>query len=520
VAPAPTTPWRVVLLAAAMLALLASLLILSLTHGLFVFSEARREMLWPVDGDLARFLLFPQLEWGHGRLTGIAAFQLTGLVCGVDAFCVNASGAALIGLAVIVTVVHTFQLTGTLWVSLAIAALWTLSPTVLGISLWQSTRFDILAFIVAIGTSALWWAALGRASLSRAWLVAIPLVSVLLMAVAFNAKEVAYYLAGVLLLLAVVRGAQMGRVRRNLLVAAVPVAYAAWFVAYGLIHIAPDYAANSSEVLIPGNLVGLVREALGISPGFMGIHQPGRTFDALQAFVRPTLLAIVVVVIAIAVVIVLREARRRPTWSDLLGYGAEVYLVAVIGATMLANARSAGASAYYLPIPYWAALVLAALLLRRLARRPAWRRVAQTLAGAAVVVLLVAYASHFAPRSAWAVLSDASARMRDVGSVVRTLLEDKAVRTVLWRTIGDPNGHQYVLRGIGRATVGDEIWPFLVGDASARPRVEALPDGDVGVWRVRAPQLDAPGDVLLVLSEDYRLLLLAHEGEVLFERPA
>jgi hypothetical protein len=249
----------------------------------------------------------------------------------------------------------------------------------------------------------------------------------------------------------------------------------------------------------------------------MGIWHPSPSYALLQSLAGVAWIVVIVLAIGAAVIAV---SHRRGQAIDLVSFAPECYLVAVIGATILIDARSAGAAAYYMLIPYWAMLALGALLLRRVAR---WRRVGRILAASLAVAVAaslgLAYASLFTEHSAWRVLTDGSGRMRAVGALVRMLLDDRRIDSVAWRTVGDPNGHQYLIRGIGSPLVDDEIWPWLVGEASARPPVTALEEGDAAAWRDRTAEHDGPGEVLLVLSEDYRLALLAYEGELLYDAP-
>jgi hypothetical protein len=249
----------------------------------------------------------------------------------------------------------------------------------------------------------------------------------------------------------------------------------------------------------------------------MGIWHPSPTYATLQSLAGLGWCIVIGLVIGIAL-LALRHRRRGGL--DLASFAPEGYLVAVIGATLVIDARSAVAAAYYMLIPYWGMLTLGALLLRRIAR---WGRVgrfaALAVALAVVASLGTAYASLFTERSAWRVLTDASGRMEEVGALVRSVLDDRPVESVAWRTLGDPNGHQYLIRGIGSPLVDDEIWPWLIGDAAARPPVTALEDGDAEEWRTRAGEHAGPGEVLLVLSEDYRLALLVYEGAILYLAP-
>ncbi|MCY7417134.1 MAG: hypothetical protein LH650_01315 [Chloroflexi bacterium] len=326
------------------------------TAQLFVFSEARYYLLWPQPGDLARFFLFPELQWGSGRLLGIATFQLTGSVRGVDASCVNASTALLVAIASAVLLVHTRQVTNSLWIAAGIAGLWVLSPAVLGMSLWQSTRFDTLAFIVAPSVSAIWWRALGSAWRPKWGSVVFAAGSVLLFAVAFSAKEITYYLMGVLPMLSVFRGLGVpGRIRRNLVASVVPLGYAIAFIAVGFYNIEPTYAANASAGDVARCAFELVMQGLGLSQSYMGIWQPSPVFDSLLRATKFGYLVTAVAVVGVVILAISRRARpKRAEW--LRSWGAKLYVAAVmvvtlVVVTLVVGARSAGFAAYYLVIP-------------------------------------------------------------------------------------------------------------------------------------------------------------------------
>lgn len=508
------TAGRPTLMAAGVVALATFAVNLLITAPLFVFSEARYYMLWPQPGGLTRFFLAPELQWGSGRQLGIAAFQVTGSVCGVDAGCVNASTALLVAIAAGVLLIHTRQITNSLWIAVVVTCLWVLSPAVLGISLWQATRFDLLAFIVALSASAIWWHVLGRSWRPRWAAVAFAIGSALLYAIAFNAKEITYYLVGVLPLLAVTRGCGVpGRVRRNLTASALPLLYALVFIGVALHNIEPGYAGSTGGNDVAASAFELVRQGVGLGQSYMGIWQVSPMFDSLLRATKVGYLLTAAAVVGILIVVVLRGA--RPSWDR--SWGTELYVGAVMVATLAVGARANGAAAYYLVIPHWAALVLGALLLRRLTRGLARPR----LAFVVVAVLFAAaaitgYASLFTERSAWSVLARASSDLRGVGDTIKDRLGGVDVSDVSWLTEGQPTGFQYTIRGIGGPLAGKELWPWLVQDRDARPAFHALVDGEAGSWQRRAGEFSASGQVMVVLSNDYQLTLLVHEGKVLW----
>jgi hypothetical protein len=499
-------------------ALFAFILTMALSGDFFVLSEARSyALLSHTELDAARFLIFPEPQWGHGRLTAMLFFEASGRVCGVDNICVNGTGAALVALAVAIAVVHARQVIGSTPTSVAVGALWLFSPVVLAVTMWQSTRFDTLAFILALSTSAFWWWLLGKARLSWMQVLLFGIGSICLMALAFNAKEITFYLLGALVILAVIRGYASRTVKRNLLLSAIPVAYAVFFIVYALLHIEAGYASNSSVALIPENLLQFGQEAFGLSRAYMGIWHSGPWIGQVQQIVSLGLLAVAGIGV-VAGIMAIRGDSRRIDRQRVMDFGSEFYLVAIIGATVLAGARSDGSAAYYLLIPYWALLVLGARLLRRLSGAiPAGRMVATVLALVFAGSVMIAYAGLLGDRSAWRTLQDGSDRMHELGAVTRALLTDAPVRAVTWRTLERPDGHQYTLRGDGSTTVTGEIWPWLMNDAEARPVVTEVTEGDVDQLRADRSTYDEPGEILLVIDGDYRLRLLAQDGRILLD---
>jgi hypothetical protein len=236
----------------AVVGLAAFIVVMALSGDLFVFSEARTVLLRPpTEHDLLRFFVLPVPDWGHGRLASISWFEINGAICGVDHRCVNVAGAFLVAAGAVLAVFHARQIIGSLGVAVWVGLLWLLSPAVLALTMWQSTRYDSLAFVLALASMSLWWWALGRSWTSTLGGLAFVVGSVLLLALSFNAKEATYFLPGVLLLSALVRGYGIRAVRRNLVLAAVPLLYATYFIGYGLSHLTAGYAANSSLAYVP-----------------------------------------------------------------------------------------------------------------------------------------------------------------------------------------------------------------------------------------------------------------------------
>jgi len=517
----------VVVLVPALLALWC----LVLVQQLFVFTEARALIDPDRTLDLLRFVALPELAWGNTRQTGTLVFLTVGTVCGLDPACVNTGTALLSAIAAVLAIVLAWQLTGSAWLAALAAALWGFSAPVLSVWIWQATWYDLLATIVAFGAGAFWWAALGRRTLSPLAMVGVSAASVVLLMVGFNAKEIDYHLAGVLVLLAVVRGAATdGAIRRNLLITAAPVVYASWFIAYALLHTDPAYAAHAGQREILDGLKLLITQALGISRHNSFLDQQGPTADAIRAATAALHALFAMALATTALVAGVRASPwRRPgsLRSVAAGWGAELYLAAVLIVTLLVGARSAGASAYYALTPWFAAIVLTLLVIGRVARRlPRSRLVGGILTGLFVLAAAVGYVGALAPTATVPRVIADSARWRTSLAMIRTLLEGRDVRTVAWRSAGNAASAFYVLRDPGyfgptpeeRYAVGSDMWPWVVGQRTG-VRVEGLTQGSAAEWQARAGELAAPGQVLIVTTDDYGLALVAHEGTILFSAP-
>jgi hypothetical protein len=501
-----------------------------LTSNLFVFTEAR-DMIgwhqWP--GDLARWLLFPEPIWGPGRLTGMASYQLTGLVCGTNLACISGVGAAMLGVATALLLVHTRQVTRSKAIAVGVAILWVLSPAVLGISIWQSARFDTLAFSGVLAAGILWWSVFSRPTVTPAWAVATVVGSILVMAFTFNAKEVTYFLVGMMPALAVIRGAgRPGAVRRNLALCVVPVAYGVWFIAHALTHIQEAYAASSGGSPSFDIATRLLTQLFGLHRGFMFVGQEGSTYELLSGV---ALAGFWVFVLAVAVAFgvsayhgllwrpMARLRARR--WGHLVGQaGPWLYVATVIPIIIVLSSRSRGAETYYLTLAYWAFLSLAGMTLRWLVgylpRRRAWLT---TLVVLFVIPSLAAYASLLTERSTYGRLIADSDRMADTSSILRNALDERTVTSVSWRMVDElgPTAF-FVLRG-DSATYqpDDDIWPWLMHDRTARPEVAALVDGTLEELRAATADNATEGEVLVIMDRDYELLLVAHQGDVLWD---
>jgi hypothetical protein len=272
------------------------------------------------------------------------------------------------------------------------------------------------------------------------------------------------------------------------------------------------------------NLLNLTSQSLALGPGFMSLGNWGTTFDRLQSLAIVAYGVAAVTALILAAVSVARARDRMKAGGSapsVRAFAAELYLAGVVIGVFGLTVFTAAPSAYYMMLPYWAGLLLWILLLRRMARassRP-------VLVGLIVLVPFVlgsvaATASNYGEVGAVPRLGIASDRLRTTGGTVRTLLEGRDVTAVRWRPLGHADSEWFLLRGgFGDFVTLDDIWPFLMEDRSARPVVEGLTDGTVESLRASIVRYSHPGEVLMVTDDRYRLLLLAHEGEVLFSLP-
>jgi hypothetical protein len=355
------------------------------------------------------------------------------------------------------------------------------------------------------------------------------LASILVMAFAFNSKELMYYLVGMMPLLAIVRGVGLpGRVARNLLIAALPVAYGASFIAHALTHISPEYAAHAGGNDIVPWVVNLVSQALGLSPNYMFLWHLEGPFQGLNTTARVGFIAAAFIGVAGLIWAIRRHGARRIVvmvkrrrWALLIRRaGSGLYLGATLLIVLLVSARSRGAAVYYLPIAYWAGITLLFVAIRWVSRwLPEWRLGTVGLAMVFVVPSVISYASLLVEGTSFARLSAAATRITDAGTVLRETLADREVSEVRWRMLSLPETAFYVVRGDAVTyQPSDEIWPWLVRDPTAHPTVTAVLDGDLDDIRATVARNRAAGTVVLVMSDDYEVLLVGHEGQILWDR--
>jgi hypothetical protein len=510
-----------VVTAALAVGLLTYTYLYAFTQHLFVFTEARNFLLRAFDLDLVRIFLLPVPDYvGTGRLTTHAAFEVMGAACGVEVACVNMAQILVLAVAAALVFVHTVQLSRSPALAALVAGLWVISAPVLGAAMWQSTLFDKLAVVASLAISGFWFWAFGRPRLSKTAMVAVGGVSVLLLGIAFNTKEITFYLPGVLIVLAFLRGLEgKGRLPRNLLTAALPLAYSGWFIGVALVRLDESYVSHVGSGSSLDTLGILLGQLLALGQTY-ALGAWGSWFDSAQALAFGLLVATAVSA-AVLVIAAIRRSGLSLHRDTLVSFTPELYLGATFLGVMLLTTRTLHPSAYYLMIPYWALMTLVLLVVRRAAlatSRPG-------LASAIVVSLLVlasvsATASHFGDGASVTRATLNSQRFMETGSMIRQVLQGRAVAHVDWRAIGPSDTEWYILRDETADPVpGPTLWPFIMEDAAQQPTLQPLGEGDAASLRAEAVAHPEPGRVLVVTGPLYELQLLVHEGQVLYEAP-
>lgn len=483
-------------------------------------TEVRFFFLRPFTPDPSTLLLFPQLSYGDTRWTAMGVFRLAGQVCGRDISCLNGFSVGLTSLAVGLLILHTARLLRSPWLAGLVALLWVASGPVLNIWIWPSTWSDLVAFIMLMVVAPFWWWALARPRIGPAGGVAFVVLSLVLLVLAFSAKELLWVLIGILPILALVRSPE-GAVRRNVVLIAVPMAWMAWYIAWALINVDPAYARIVGSNPIPTGIAEITEQALSIAPEFMSLRAPGPGAGTLHGSAID--LYLLFGVLALGAIAWGARHWRRPDTSagrgpTLLAIGrrldVEVYLAALLGSTVLVASRSEHINAYYTLIPLWAGITLSIAVLRRV--RATW--VALILAAG----LLVAYVGLLRPGAVAPSLLQASATLRDTGAAIHTLLEGREVKHITWQTEGPPFGEFYLIRDNSKPSpwqAGPDLIFFIAG---LRPWVQVtdLPEGTAESIARDVVPVAPQGEAVIVIDDQYRLALLGLDGEVLYLRPS
>ncbi len=518
------SPWLLLFLAS-IAGLGVFLYLYLLTKDLFIFTEARGFLLNDrnLHFDVGQFFFFPQPTiTGSGRLTTVISYIGISRLCGVDIRCINGADAAILAIGGAAILLHSYQVARSALLATLATAIWCFSAPTLGAAMWQSVLVDKTALIAAIACSGFWYWALARERFTLVAKIGFVMVSVLLLAVAFNAKEITFYLPAVMITLAVTRGTGSGRrLRRNIGLIALPLCYALWFIVYTLLNVTPDLASHVAGGDAFTGLATLMTDTLGIGRNFMGLGSSGPWFETMTAIARLAY-GVTATAIAIGVVVAVRETRRRG-WSFSASrvierVGPELYLLVVFVSIVAISARTQFPNAYYMLIGYWALALLVLLTIRRIAAASQRPRLIET-GLVALVVLSVgsAYLTHFVDGSAVPRLRAASAAITQTGTQIAGLLQGYPVTSVAWRTVGVPDCEWYVLRGDGHSEIWPtpDIWPYLTGDATALPAVDVLTDETWPEYVARPLEFAQPGQAVVVISDTYGLVGLSYQGVVL-----
>lgn len=499
-----------------------------LTKDLFIFTEARGFLLNDrnLHFDIGQFFFFPRPTIdGSGRLVTTMSNIGIGQVCGVDIRCVNGAESAFLAIGGAAILLHSYQVARSVLLAILATAIWCFSAPALGAAMWQSVLVDKTALIAAIACSAFWYWALARERFTPGAKIVFTIVSVILIAVAFNAKEITFYLPAVMITLAVTRSSGSGRrLRRNLTLITLPLCYSLWFIVYTLFHVDSGLASHVAGGDAFTGVGTLLTDTLGIGHNFMGLGSWGSWFDATTA-IAEVAYGVTATTITIGVVVAARHSRRRDPSSFASRarrrFGPELYLLVVFLSIVAISSRTQFPNAYYMLIGYWALALLVLLTIRRIAtasQRP--RLVEMGLVALVSLSVGSAYLTHFGNGSAVPRLRTASSAMIQTGTRIAALLQGHTVTSVVWRTVGVPDCGWYVLRGDGQSEIwpASDIWPYLTGDATALPTVDVLTDETWPDYVARPLEFAHPGQAVVIVSDTYGLVGLLYEGVLLSGR--
>jgi hypothetical protein len=490
-----------------------------LTQNLFILVEGRTYFVNAgfVSGITAsRYWLFP--AGSNTRFTSMMFASLVNHTCGVSVTCTNTWEAELVALAFGAIAIHTFQLIGSLRLTLFVAGLWVLSAPGLSGVLWQSIQHDKIALILTILTLTLAVEFFSRRDRPR-WADALfSVVLTGLFGVAFNAKEVAFLLPICVSFLAVVlalRGG--GSVLRNLQILALPVVYSAWYIGYYFAHLGAAWSHHIASGSPLEGIETLILVSLSLG-NFFSLGQWGPYSREALAIAKPLYVAFAGIVAALALFRARKWRRSRTGFiaslpNAILGRWRELYLLLILSVSLAAFARTKFPSAFYMMIPFWAGTLLVILVLRFLVADMPHSRVAFGLLLLLMAApLLVSYSTHFAPGGAVPRLLQGSRSLEFSFETVRALLPAPQVKAVRITVAGTPDSRWYLLTGARGESLDADLGPYIFDDLSSRP---VMIDGDDPVNTAK-PRV--PGEADIRLAEDYSLMSISFDGQTMFRR--
>lgn len=484
---------------------------------LFILTEAREFFLSGrqlSDVSLGEFVLFPQGT--NARQASVLLLSLIGQYCGVDVACSNASQAALLALCAAVLFVHGVQVIRSVSLAALAVVLWCLSAPVLNTYFWQATQHDKLAALVYAITAIYWWHMLNKRMIGVAGAFIFIFVSVALICIAFNAKEITFFLPVLLLIFAVSRGApDIARVKRNITLAIIPVFYSGWYIYYYFARISGWWSPHVEG----GDPVAGSRTLWQLSLGFgnfMNLGRGGLLSD--RALMLAALLFWAALLVFLLIVFNAAKKASLPALSgvkdglaQIRRFESEGYLFFIAVACTLITARTLHPSAYYMIIPHWAAVSLA-LYIAWTWSRPVF--LGRALAGLFTLLftggLLVSYSTHMMPMGAAFRLMAASRTLEDSAEAMREKLAGRPVATLDLFLPEHVDGDWY-LYFQADTKVKHFIGPYLLG-VSQRPQV------NVHHYAGVAPDittLGGPQEAAIVIDSQNRIVRATYDGQEL-----
>jgi hypothetical protein len=488
-----------------------------LTHNLFILIESRSYF---VNGGWRNTITAPQywiLPAGYNtRFTSMLFANLVTQTCGVSVGCTNALESCLVALAFGAIVLHTFQLIGSLRLSLFAAALWALSAPALSGAIWQSIQHDKIALILTILTLSLSLEFFSRPSRAR-WIDGLfSLALTGLFGVAFNAKEVAFLLPICVAYLAIVVGIKSGTgVLRSLIVVVLPVVYSAWFIGFYLIHLDPAWEHHISGGSALAGLRSLLLLSLNLG-NFLGLGRWGGYNQKALVLSKDLYIVFAVTVASLLVYRVIQWGRQNTGLSPdvrsvALSHWREIYLLLITAISLAAFARTNHPSPFYMMIPFWSGSLLIILILGAIASdfpRPTF--VFCSLLTLMAAPLLLSYSTLFGPGGPVPRLEQNSRSVQESFSAIRALLPGNEVKIVRITVEGSPDCVWYLLHGRHGENLDDDLGPYIFDELADHP---VMVDGND---LANETTTTVEGEADIRLAADYHLLSISFNGAEIY----
>jgi hypothetical protein len=473
---------RLAWLVAGAAGLLAFLFYLTITANIFVLSEARTYTVhggWIDSIRASTYFLFP--EGVNTRYTSMFFSALTRQICGVSVFCMNWFQSALLGLCALLSVVHAWQITRRWTIAIGAFAIWMLSGPALNAALWQSIQHDKLAMVMILLTLVVTHVAIVRPRTGPVSM-ALAFAIVMLTAVAFNAKEVAF-------LLPFASAAMVGHLwssrhgfawRRALALLLPQFAYAAWYIVTYFANMKSEWASHTMKGSLLKGALMLSEHALNLG-NFMGLGSWGSGNARLRSLAEAGFAMAAAILLLLAGVALVRQylpalRKGRTALVELLREdSALAYFILITTIVVAGSARTAFPSAFYLLLAMWSAGAALLLLLCRLSRSFVWHRAAF---GALVIVTLLpymlSYAAHFVPGGVVPRGLETSKRLRDSFAAIAAMVDGTQVRTLRFVLAGDADFEYYYFTGHVPGATDQDLGPYVFQSQAVRPKVELV----------------------------------------------